>query len=111
MLLYAAYWLFSVGATHDYLAWNRVRWQALNTMMKQDRIPPTDIDGGLEFNGLYLYNEAYKMTPEKSFWWVERDTYVVGASLLPGYAQFRQYEVNRWLPWGIEEIVVGKKQP
>jgi hypothetical protein len=80
-------------------------------MMKQDRIPPPISTAAGISMVLYLYNEAYKMTPEKSFWWVERDTYVVGASLLPGYAQFRQYEVNRWLPWGIERIVVGKKQP
>lgn len=42
----------------------------------------TEIDGGFEFNGWYLYDAAYKSTPPKSWWWVHQDTYMVGARLI-----------------------------
>ncbi len=103
------YLLFSLCATHDGLAWNRVRWQSLNSLMQQG-IKPAEIDGGLEFNGWYLYNTAYKAVPTKSWWWVQDDTYLAGTSILPGYTLFQQQKVNTWLPWGIQEVVIGKKQ-
>ena len=106
--LFAVYLLFSVCATHDYLAWNRVRWQSLNNLMREG-IKPTEIDGGLEFNGWHLYNSSYKATPGKSWWWVYNDTYMVGASLLPGYNLFQEHDVNTWLPWGLRKIIIGKK--
>lgn len=106
--LYITYGIFSTAATHDYLAWNRVRWESLYGLMKKG-VPPTKIDGGFEFNGWYLYDGAYKSTPDKSWWWVHDDLYVIGASLLPGYTLFGQHQVNTWFPWGIQEIVVGKK--
>ena len=110
MGLCVLYLIFSVCITHDYLAWNRVRWQALNEMMQQG-IKPTEIDGGLEFNGWHLYKASYKAVPTRSWWWVQNDTYVAGASLLPGYELFQQHKVNTWLPWGIQEIIIGKRKP
>ncbi|UFH54834.1 glycosyltransferase family 39 protein [Spirosoma sp. KNUC1025] len=106
--LFGAYLLFSVFATHDYLAWNRVRWRALNTMVQQG-IKPSEIDGGLEFNAWHLYDASYKPTPSKSWWWVHNDTYVLGASLLPGYTLFQEHRVDTWFPWGFQKITIGKK--
>ena len=106
--LMAVYGVYSLFATHDYLAANRVRWQVLRSLMDEG-IQPTDIDGGLEFNGWYTYDSAYKTTPSKSWWWVQGDTYVASASLLPGYSLFRQKEVNTWFPWGIQRIIIGRK--
>lgn len=108
MSLFALYLLFSVCATHDFLAWNRVRWRALGHLMQQG-IKPAQIDGGLEFNGWHLYKSNYKSTPDKSWWWVQDDTYIVGASVLPGYTLFGKYKVDTWFPWGIQEIIVNKK--
>ncbi|SFC13244.1 glycosyltransferase family 39 protein [Spirosoma endophyticum] len=106
--LFVAYALFSVTGTHDYLAWNRVRWQALGNLMK-DGVLTTQIDGGFEFNGWYLYESRFKPTPGKSWWWVHDDTYVVGASVLPGYSLFQQHKVDSWLPWGMTHVIIGKK--
>ncbi|MBD2751790.1 glycosyltransferase family 39 protein [Spirosoma validum] len=102
------YLIFSVCATHDYLAWNRVRWESLNNLMKQG-VKPAKIDGGHEFNGWYLYSSSYKSSPTKSWWWVHDDTYVVGASLMPGYALYQKHDVDTWLPWGIQQIIINKK--
>ena len=52
--------ILTIGATHDYLSWNRVRWQALHNLMQEPQISPNDIDGGFEFNGWYLYDYKYK---------------------------------------------------
>ena len=41
--------------THDYLAWNRVRWQALDQLVRAENIAPSRIDGGFEFNGQHHY--------------------------------------------------------
>ncbi|GAB4025370.1 glycosyltransferase family 39 protein [Spirosoma koreense] len=107
--LYVIYAVFSVSATHDYMAWNRVRWQTLHAMMKAG-VPPTAIDGGFEFNGWYLYDSHYKASPDKSWWWVHGDTYVLGASVLPEYNLFQEHKVETWLPWGMTKIVVGKRK-
>jgi hypothetical protein len=42
--------LFSAAATHDYLAWNRVRWQLIDAARSRG-VEPTDLDGGPEYRG------------------------------------------------------------
>ena len=91
------------------MAWNRVRWQALRGLMKQG-IKPSEIDGGLEFNGWYLYNAAYKSTPEKSWWWVMDDTYLAGASVISGYRLFQQHPVNTWFPVGYSDYIYWEEE-
>jgi hypothetical protein len=34
---------FTLGATHDYLSWNRIRWQALNELTQESQILPNYI--------------------------------------------------------------------
>jgi hypothetical protein len=94
VLIYGA---FTIGATHDYLAWNRSRWQALNDLMKESRILPNNIDGGYEFNGWYLYDYKYKGNPDKSFWWVDNDDYIISFGPLDGYETVKQYPFRKWL--------------
>ncbi|MGO9572188.1 MAG: ArnT family glycosyltransferase [Desulfomonilaceae bacterium] len=69
-LLLVSLWILSVPGTRDYLAWNRTRWMVLRDLVTQRRIPPTEIDGGYEFNGWHLYNDNYRSVPSKSWWWV-----------------------------------------
>jgi hypothetical protein len=101
LLLYGA---FSVSAVHDYLAWNRTRWQAIGQLTSDLAVTPERIDGGFEFNGLYTYSEDYVRKPNKSSWWVESDEYVVAFDVLPGYDVFKVYPVKSWLPAGIKRI-------
>ncbi|GAB4029443.1 glycosyltransferase family 39 protein [Spirosoma gilvum] len=100
--------IYNICTTHDYLAWNRARWQSLNNLLKQG-VKLTDIDGGLEFNGWHLYNSSYKASPDKSFWWVHNDRYVLGASVLPGFTLFQEIPVNTWLPYGLQTLYIGTK--
>ncbi|TRT85292.1 MAG: hypothetical protein EWV63_13530 [Microcystis aeruginosa Ma_OC_H_19870700_S124] len=87
---------FTMAATHDYLAWNRTRWQALNDLMEQG-VTPEYIDGGYEFNGWYLNDIKYQKQRGKSYWWVNRDDYMISSGLLEGYQEVKRYPFTRWL--------------
>ena len=109
-LLLAGFALFSLCGTRDYLMWNRVRWQALDELMKQ-KVPPSDIDGGFEFNGYYLYRPNYPVNPEKSSWWVENDTYLLSFQKIPSLTVLHEYPYAHWMPPYHGRIYVLEKQP
>lgn len=88
--------LFSVGATHDYLAWNRARWTATAALTAAG-IDAKRIDGGYEFNGWFTYDPAYVFTEAKSWWWVVDDEYVIASGPVPGYRVEQEYAFSRWL--------------
>lgn len=106
MLVYA---VFSVAATHDYLAWNKTRWIATNDLMQKDKISPRQIDGGYEFNGWYLYDPKYHHDPKKSWWWVVDDEYVIASGPVSGYEELRRYAFQRWLLQRPSAVIVLKK--
>jgi hypothetical protein len=98
--------------TRDYLAWNRLRWVALNELTQYRRVPPADIDGGFEFNGLYLYDPAWNdvgTNEGRSWWWVKGDTYQVSFGPIAEYNAVREYTYYRWLPPGSQRIMVLRK--
>jgi hypothetical protein len=99
VFLLAAFTAFAVAGTHDYLAWNRTRWQALTELTQADHVPPEKIDGGYEFNGRFLYDPNYRPRPGKSEWWVHDDEFMLASGDLPGYRTLREYRYVRWLPF------------
>ncbi len=111
LILLILYGLFAVGATHDYLHWNRVRWDALDGLMNSSHVPPNRIDGGMEFNGWYLYKLVYDPKPGKSWWWVAEDDYSIAFGPIPGYQTEKSYRLNRRLPFGPAQILVLHKAP
>jgi hypothetical protein len=105
-LLYAA---FSVSAVHDYMAWNRTRWQAITYLTGDLAVPAERLDGGFEFNGLYTYSQDYVRAPNKSPWWVKDNEYVIAFDVMPGYGVFMTYPVKSWLPAGIKYTYILKR--
>jgi 4-amino-4-deoxy-L-arabinose transferase-like glycosyltransferase len=103
------YGLFAVAATHDYLAWNRVRWKATRYLTEELDIPPESIDGGFEFNGTHTFSADYIRSEDKSWWWVRDDRYVVSFGGLPGYLTLRQWPTGTWLPGSIRNIHVLRR--
>jgi tetratricopeptide (TPR) repeat protein len=89
--------LFSVPVTRDYLEWNRTRWKAIDFMLNDQKISPHEIDGGFEFNGLYLYSKDYSLKTWKSRW-VDKDKYIVALGEIPGYSVFKEYIYFHLLP-------------
>jgi hypothetical protein len=108
-LLLASLYLYAVLGTRDYLAWNRVRWTALNDLLAGRKVTAADVDGGFEFNGWYLYDPAYQEKPGKSWYWVDRDSYLVAFAEMPGMVTVKEYPYSHWLPPYTGKIVVLKQ--
>lgn len=98
---------YAVAGTHDYLAWNRARWDALG-QLAADGVAPNRIDGGLEFNAPRFYTEEARGGGGggRSWWWVVDDEYVIAMGPAPGYAIVQQVPYRRWLPPGTARIAV-----
>ncbi|MBU4199177.1 MAG: glycosyltransferase family 39 protein [Verrucomicrobia bacterium] len=104
-----AWAIFAVGGTHDYLAWNRARWQAARDLMEKINISPASIDGGFEFNGLFFYDPFYANDGDKSWWWVQDDQYVIAFGPLRNYTECARYRYRRWFPPGYGWIQVLRR--
>jgi hypothetical protein len=108
--LFCVFLLFvSIIFTHDYFSWNRARWNAADYLLGDLKIPADKIDGGFEFNGWYCYTSRYKASPEKSFWWVQDDEYIIAFGNIPGYVKIKSFEYPRWLDFSIREIHILKR--
>jgi hypothetical protein len=81
--------VFSILATHDYLAWNRARWQAFNYLTEECRISRGKIDGGYECNG-WCFNNYKVSAPGKSYWFVDDDEYIIAFGEIPGYSVIKK---------------------
>ena len=110
LLLLGSLSLYAVFGTRDYLAWNRVRWTALNDLLAGGKVTAADVDGGFEFNGWYLYDAAYKEKPGKSWWWVANDSYLLAFGEIPGWSAIKEYRYAHWLPPYTGKIFVLKKE-
>ncbi len=103
--------IFSIGATHDYLSWNRSRWQALEKLTQDMKISPSDIDGGFEFNAWY---NTGPMNPEKkegkSWWFVNNDEYVVSFGNIDGYRKNKAFYYPQILSFRNDSIYILKRE-
>ena len=84
----------AVCGTHDYLAWNRARWKALDDMMRNMRVPIERIEGGYEFDGWYRIRED--SGPDWQFF--RSEDYIVTFGPVYDYDELRRYEYRRWMP-------------
>ncbi len=99
---------YSVAGTHDYLAWNRARWELLGQLEARG-VSAREIDGGVEYNASRLAAElrtaptdaeARRGQPAaaKSWWWVVDDRWIIAFSPLDGYRVADSRPYPRWLP-------------
>jgi hypothetical protein len=89
---------YTVAGTHDYLSWNRARWLLIDTLLDKG-VPVTRIDGGYEFNGLYLYDPRFDfLKPQPKSWWVHDDQYVIQFTPKAGYRVIDNADAGGWLP-------------
>lgn len=119
---------FTVSATHDYLSWNRVRWQALNDLINNSGVVPEQIYGGFEFNGWYFGNRLEICNPKYQshaqsldirwgafdcLWGEDTDRfkylYRIGLIEQSGYVIEQKYSFRRWLPWRKQDLYILKK--
>jgi 4-amino-4-deoxy-L-arabinose transferase-like glycosyltransferase len=98
---------FSIAGTHDYMAWNRARYAAVDRLLAEG-VSVEEIDAGMEFGG---WNSAAKLdrwpsdaevriganVDGKSWWWVVDDRYVVSMQPLDGYEIRSEDTYTEWL--------------
>ena len=103
LLLFAYY---SVAGTHDYLSWNRARWQAL-WYVSEHEVPYHQVNGGFEYNGFMLFTDESLRAKKTDKWWTEEDDrYVVTFGQIEDYSVVQSYEYDRWLPFSTGKIFV-----
>lgn len=102
--------IFSITATHDYLAWNRARWQLAHQLM-EDGAAPEKMDGGFEFNGWYLTGvPSQRVQGLKSWWFVHDNEWVIAFGPIWGYDVTQAAPFRRWLPPGPDTIYVNRRK-
>lgn len=99
--------LTSLAGTHEYLAWNRARWQVLGQLTEVRRIDPREIDGGIEFNGWHFCVASTCVGVEgKPWWWVQDDRWIVTFGPFEGYEEVFAVPYRRFGLAGPEERAV-----
>jgi hypothetical protein len=119
------YGVVTIGGTHDYLAAQRVRWEALNGLMRERHISPSQIDGGFEFNGWYFGNKLEACNPEygssgnlRRVTWDDfrcltdsnKSEFTVSFVPRDGYVIEKWYVFKWWLPWADQNIFILRKR-
>ena len=98
------FFVFSIVCLHDYMAWNRARWQAIERLRTEYHARDTQIDAGYEFNGMYTSEAFMEKSGTASFhiqgdkgWWVMGTRFRVAMSPLEGYRVIGEVPYTSWL--------------
>ncbi len=111
---------YAVAGTHDYLAWNRARWDALDRLTITGT-PAAAIDGGMEFNAWRLAPTLNRWPSDAdvrpgqadtrhSWWWVVDDRYVIAFRRLRGYRLREELPFDRWLVPAHDRLVLLERE-
>jgi hypothetical protein len=106
----------SIACVHDYLAWNRARWEALDWLQAEQHASPNQIDGGYEFNGSYTLEEfraCHEVDRWGEFgdpgWWVVEDQFAINFRPREGFEVIREFPYHAWLGYTSRHIVVNRR--
>lgn len=109
VVILVIYSFFSISGTHDYLAFNRARWQAL-TKLVASGITPAEIDGGFEFNGWY---QTHARNPDtdfgKSWWFVKDDRYLITSGDFCGFRKKEKYHFSSYLSFSRDSVFIYER--
>jgi len=89
---------FSISATRDYLAWNRLRWDLGNAALASG-VNPLNLSAGFEFNGWHNY-ETFRARGhiETVFqWWYDTRGCLISITPQAGYRIVRQESFYSWV--------------
>jgi hypothetical protein len=105
----AAFMLFSMAATHDWLAFNRQRWE-LGEKLVAEGVALEQIDAGMEWDGWHLYERSLACCPtprtppgpDRPFWTeiiaqATDSTWAVSSSPIDGYTIRERHTYDVWL--------------
>ncbi|MBI5249019.1 MAG: hypothetical protein HY912_05945, partial [Desulfomonile tiedjei] len=103
--------IFSIGATHDFMDTKRSLKLAQDYLIYEKRIEPCNFDGGLEFNGYHCYRPEFQPEEGLSWWWVNKEEYLLALGHLPGYRVDKTFPFTRYLGPPGEVFVLSKGAP
>jgi 4-amino-4-deoxy-L-arabinose transferase-like glycosyltransferase len=94
----AALILFCIAATHDYMQWNRVRWDMGRELLARG-VDPLTIVGGFEFNAWHNYDTfaARGNIGTVHHWWYDRRDYIISMAPLEGYRILHTRSYFSWV--------------
>jgi 4-amino-4-deoxy-L-arabinose transferase-like glycosyltransferase len=84
---------FSVCATHDYLSWNRKRWEIISYLTTKQNVPVNKINGGAEFITWYHFSET-----EDKWWENVTPVFVITTDVSKNDNIINTLTYKRWLP-------------
>ena len=95
----AAIIIFSIGATHDYLSWNRARWEATSYAHQDLQLKPSQINGGFEYKKWFGIN----FNPPPGYqglenWGDYRDQYIISHSEQCLFNTVKKIPYTRYFP-------------
>ena len=90
--------IFSVAGTRDFMATKTALKQAQDYLVQDCHVSPCAIDGGFEFNGFNCYKKGFVQKPGLSWWWVEKENYLLALGPLPGYTVDTIFPFKRIFP-------------
>ena len=86
----------SIIGTHDYFSLHKAKWNAVTYLLKDKRALPSEFDAGYEANGWYNFSSPLVVHPNKSWWYVTDDKYIVALSPYAGYSIIKEYPFTKW---------------
>lgn len=87
---------YATAATHDYLAWQRARWEGV-ALLEERGVPRAQIRGGFEVDN---------RDPDRQFVAHPKAPYAVALSPLNDHEPVAILEVDAWLPAAVERVYV-----
>jgi hypothetical protein len=96
----------------DYMSWQRARLGATNFLQYDSGISKSRIDGGLEFNAynfIYGWNPHPLKTTDKSWWFVDKDDFVITSGDLDGYEKWKGFPTYPTISTGPDSVYILKK--
>ena len=102
--------IFTVLSTHDYFSWNKARWEAADYLLYEEKVSPSVIEGGFEFNGWYHYRPEFSGMPGISNWWSAGDEYFISFGDVIGYRNIKSFPYSSWLFMRQGNIYILKKE-
>jgi hypothetical protein len=95
---------FSVAATHDYLAWNRARWEAYG-FLREHGVRLEQMDGGYEVNQYLLGGFDGEVRIGIIGMSVVDDRYVIAFNPVEGYRTMAAFPYRRYLDAGTGRVL------
>jgi hypothetical protein len=106
----AILFITTVFQVKDFMNWNRTRWKAIGDLNALG-INEHFIDGGFEYNAWYKPGKGYETTPDnKSWYWVDRDDFLVSGIKRENYSVKRIYCYRHYLPFTMDTLYVLEKK-